>query len=183
MRFAQTPLQAVFELHGDRHEDERGTFERIYCASEFQRHSLDLPDRQTAISRNTAKGTLRGLHFIPEADGEAKLVRCIRGKIFDVAVDLRPSSLSFLQYFSAELTADRGNALFLPRGVAHGFITLENDCDVLYQFSRAYRRGIERGMRWDDPMIAIAWPLAPLVMSAKDRALPLVSELHLGGHG
>lgn len=176
MRFAQTLLSGVFEIDVERHSDARGSFERIYCADEFGEHGLEPPGRQSAISRNTERATLRGLHVIPEVEGETKLVRCIRGRVFDVAVDLRPGSLTHGRYISTELSAERGNALFLPRGVAHGFITLEDNSDLLYQFSQPYRAGVEAGVRWDDPMLAVEWPLTPLVISERDLSLPLLAE-------
>lgn len=176
MRFEPTGFAGVFAIETERHEDARGSFERIYCTDEFARLGLELPDRQAAISRNRLKGTLRGLHVIPEQDGEAKLVRCISGRVFDVAVDLRPGSPTRTQHFTIELSAGRGNALFLPRGVAHGFITLEDGSDLLYQFSREHRPGVELGLRWDDPALGIAWPITPSVISDRDRGLPLLHE-------
>jgi dTDP-4-dehydrorhamnose 3,5-epimerase len=177
MRFVATPIAGVHAIEVDRHDDRRGYFARVYCADEFHAHGLELPDRQAAISHNRTRGTLRGLHFIDEAVGEAKLVRCIRGRVFDVAVDLRAGSSSFARHVAMELSAERANALYIPRGVAHGFITLEEDCDILYLFSRPHRAGMEQGIRWDDPEVGIAWPLAPAVISDHDRALPTLSQL------
>jgi dTDP-4-dehydrorhamnose 3,5-epimerase len=113
---------------------------------------------------------------IAEDDGEAKLVRCIAGRIFDVAVDLRSGSPTHGRHISVELSAERGNALYLPRGVAHGFVTLVDNSDLLYQFSRPYRPGVETGVRWDDPTLAIEWPVTPEVISDRDRALSLLAE-------
>lgn len=177
MQFTATPIGGVFAFSGGVHTDARGSFQRTYCSAAFAEHGLESVEAQAAISRNTATGTLRGLHFIPEADGEAKLVRCIAGRIFDVAVDLRPTSPTYLQHISVELDAARSNALYLPRGVAHGFITLQDDCDVLYQFSRAHRPGLEMGVRWDDPDLAIKWPMPPTILSDRDRTLPFVKDL------
>lgn len=177
MNFSETRLPGVFEVDSDVHWDERGSFQRIYCGSEWRDNGLEPVEAQCAISRNRVKGTLRGLHFVSEQEGEAKLVRCIKGRIFDAAVDLRSNSPTRMQHFAVELSADRGNCLYLPRGVAHGFLTLEDDCDVLYQFSRQHRPGVEQGVRWDDPSIGIDWPIRPLVMSDKDGALPTVAEM------
>ena len=177
MRFAETLISGVFELESDIHRDGRGSFERVYCAAEWRKQGLEPVHAQCAISRNGVTGTLRGLHFIPEQKGESKLVRCISGRIFDVAVDLRRGSPTRLQHYATELNADRGNSLYLPPGVAHGFITLEDDCDVLYQFSRLHRPGLECGVRWDDPGIGVDWPLTPVVMSDRDRTLPTVAEI------
>lgn len=178
MRFATTGIPGVTIIEVERHDDDRGSFARIFCADEFAEQNLELPIRQAAISANRRRATLRGLHFIPEEQGEAKLVRCIRGRVFDVAVDVRPQSSTFGRHVAVELSANRQNALYLPRGVAHGFITLEDDSDILYQFSQPHRSGIERGVRWDDPDVGIDWPIAPAVISERDRALPLFADLH-----
>ena len=177
MRFVETAIAGVHVIEVDKQEDERGSFARIYCADAFHAHGLELPDRQMAISHNRVKGTLRGLHFIEEEAGEAKLVRCIRGAIFDVAVDLRRKSPTFARHVAIHLNAERGNAIHLPRGVAHGFITLEADSDVLYQFSQPHRVGLEKGVRWNDPDLGIKWPIVPALLSDRDRALPFLSEL------
>lgn len=177
MQFTATAIGGVFACSDEVHTDVRGSFHRTYCSATFAEHGLEPVEAQVAISRNTAAGTLRGLHFIPEADGEAKLVRCIAGRIFDVAVDLRPESPTYLRHISVELDASRCNSLYLPRGIAHGFITLQDDCDVLYQFSRAHRPGVEMGVRWDDPVLAIKWPMPPTILSDRDRKLPFVKDL------
>lgn len=177
MQFAETQIGGVFAISSEIHADVRGSFQRSYCSTEFSQRGLEPVEAQAAISRNTAAGTLRGLHFIPENHGEAKLVRCIAGRIFDVAVDLRPSSPTYLHHISMELDADHGAALYLPRGVAHGFITLKDGCDVFYQFSQRHRPGVEKGIRWDDPDLGIDWPMQPAVLSHRDRTLPLVRDL------
>ena len=177
MHFKATVIPGVHEIEVDIHSDDRGSFARVYCLDEFRAQGLELPDRQSAISRNPMKATLRGLHFIEEDLGEAKLVRCIRGRVFDVAVDLRRSSPSFGHHVAVELSEDKANALYIPRGVAHGFITLEDSSDLLYQFSQPHRAGLEKGVRWDDPDIAVAWPLVPTSISERDRSLPRLSDL------
>lgn len=177
MQFTATPIGGVFAISSEVHTDVRGSFQRTYCSATFVEHDLEPVEAQAAISRNTTTGTLRGLHFIPETDGEAKLVRCITGRIFDVAVDLRPTSPTYLLHIGFELDATLSNALYLPRGVAHGFITLQDCCDVLYQFSRAHRPGLEIGVRWDDPDLAIEWPSSPTVISDRDQKLPFVKDL------
>ncbi len=177
MRVSPTAIAGVVDIESDIFRDERGSFQRAYCAQEWQAAGLEPVEAQSAISRNRLPATLRGLHFIPEEDGEAKFVRCIRGRIFDVAVDLRPQSPTYRQHISRMLDADRGNALYLPRGVAHGFVTLQADSDIFYQFSRPHRPGIECGIRWDDPAIGIDWPVAPEVISQKDRDLPYLSAI------
>lgn len=177
MRFKATAIPGVHEIEVDIHSDDRGSFARVYCLDEFRAQGLELPDSQSAISRNRLKATLRGLHFIEEDCGEAKLVRCISGRVFDVAVDLRPASVSFGRHVAIELSEHKANALYIPRGVAHGFITLEDSSDLLYQFSQPHRAGLEKGVRWDDPDIAIAWPLVPANLSERDQSLPRLSDL------
>lgn len=177
MRFAETPIEGVFVVSSEIHADNRGSFQRSFCSAEFSERGLESVSAQTAISRNRAAGTLRGLHFIPEDQGEAKLVRCIAGCIFDVAVDLRSASPTYLEHVAVELDVDGGSSLYLPRGVAHGFMTLADASDVLYHFSLAHRPGVERGVRWDDPALAIDWPMPPTVMSERDRNLPFIEEL------
>lgn len=172
MRFEPTAISGVTVVRSDAHEDGRGSFRRTYCAQDFRDAGLEPVEAQAAISRNARAGTLRGLHVIPEAEGEAKLVRCIAGRVFDVAVDLRPASPTYGKWTALELSADNGLALHLARGIGHGFVTLERGCDVAYQFSRPHRAGIERGVRWDDPDLAIDWPRAPEILSERDGALP-----------
>jgi dTDP-4-dehydrorhamnose 3,5-epimerase len=176
MEFRPTALAGVVEIRPDVLRDARGAFVRTFCARAFAEQGLELPTAQMALSHNLQKGTLRGLHVIPEAIGEAKLVRCVRGAIFDVAVDLRRNAPSFGRWTGVELTADNYVALFLPRGVAHGYLTLTDGAEVAYQFSAFHRPGIETGIRWDDPDVAIAWPFAPMVLSDRDRNLPALAD-------
>jgi dTDP-4-dehydrorhamnose 3,5-epimerase len=177
MRFVATPIDGVYVIDAEPHSDERGTFSRIYCADEFRAQGLELPDRQFAISHNPLAGTLRGLHYIVAPVGEAKLVRCIRGRVFDVAVDVRRNSRTFGVHFAVELSTERTSALYIARGVAHGFLTLEADSDILYQFSQPHRAGIEAGVRWNDPTINIRWPREPAILSERDRALPWLTDV------
>ncbi|HKE94847.1 MAG TPA: dTDP-4-dehydrorhamnose 3,5-epimerase [Povalibacter sp.] len=177
MRFVATPIDGVQVIEAEPHSDERGTFSRIYCADEFRAHGLELPDRQFAISQNRLAGTLRGLHYIVAAQGEAKLVRCVRGRVFDVAVDVRRDSRTFGRHFAIELNVERPRALYIPRGVAHGFLTLEAESDILYQFSQPYRAGLEAGVRWNDPTINIQWPREPAILSERDSALPWLTDV------
>lgn len=179
MEIRPTSLPGVMEIHPAPHADHRGYFARTYCAESFAAAGLEAVTAQMALSHNRAAGTLRGLHVIPAEIGEAKLVRCVRGRVFDVAVDLRRGSESFGRWTGVELSAANLVALYLPRGVAHGFLTLEDDTDIAYQFSQPYRPGIETGLRWDDPEIAIDWPMAPRVISDRDRALPPLAESDL----
>lgn len=179
MIFTQTPLAGVVIVDIEPIADDRGHFARWYCAEEFARQGLEPLAAQGAVSRNLKRGTLRGLHFIEAYQGEAKLVRCIAGAIFDVAVDLRPGSPTFKRWTGVELNADRQRALYIPRGCAHGFITLTDGADVAYQFSEPHRPGIENGIHWSDPEIGVDWPFMPEIISERDRALPFLQDIRL----
>jgi dTDP-4-dehydrorhamnose 3,5-epimerase len=174
MRFVSTPLPGAWVIELDRFSDERGWFARTYDAEEFQRHGLDPVVAQCNASFTAARDTLRGMHYQAEPHGESKLVRCVRGAIFDVAVDLRPDSPTFCRWHGVRLAQDSDLAFYMPAGLAHGFQTLSDDCEVLYQMGHSYVPDAGRGVRWDDPAFAIEWP-APhgeRVMSERDRAYP-----------
>lgn len=168
MRFIPTPIAGVVRVDADAHTDDRGAFARLQCPEEFAGAGLDFTPAQTSVSRNPTAGTLRGMHYQPAPNAETKLVRVTRGRILDVALDLRPDSPTHRRWTAAELSAENLAALFIPEGVAHGFLTLEPDTDVLYQISPAYRPGHEAGVRWDDPAFAIAWPSSPVLISERD---------------
>ncbi len=172
MRVTATPITGVFRLGLDPHVDERGFFARAYCVDELLSAGIDMPSPQINLSRNRLRGTLRGMHFQRPPFAEAKIVRCVRGSIFDVVADLREDSPTFHRWHGFTLDADGGEALYLPEGCAHGFITLEDDCDVLYQMSRPYVPGHAAGFRYDDPAFTISWPAAPIVIGASDLAWP-----------
>lgn len=174
MRFLATGIEGVVRAEAEARTDERGAFARLHCPEEFAAAGRPFEPAQTSLSRNTAAHTLRGLHYQAAPYAETKLVRVVRGRIFDVAVDLRPDSPTFRRWVAAELSAAAMDALLIPEGVAHGFLTLEPDTDVLYQIAPAYRPGHEAGVRWDDPALAIDWPAAPKVISERDRAWPLL---------
>lgn len=176
MQFTALDIAGAYRIFSPPAQDERGYFSRFYHKDSFQEQGLELTDAQTSLSHNAKSHTLRGLHFIPEEIGEAKLVRCTAGQIYDVLVDLRQSSPTYRHYFGMMLSPTSHEALYIPRGCAHGFITLTENSDVMYQFSMPYRPGIERGVRWDDPEIGIQWPVKPLSMSEKDRELPLLID-------
>jgi len=175
MRFVATPLAGAFVLELDRIDDERGSFGRTYCAKEFAEHGLDPTIAQCSLSTNTARGTLRGMHYQIGPHEEAKTVRVVSGAIFDVMVDLRAESATHGQWFGTELSAENGRALHIPAGFAHGFITLADNSVLHYQISKSYAPESSRGFRWDDPTVAIAWPIAPTVMSTRDRELPYLA--------
>jgi len=132
-----------------------------------------------AISHSSKQATLRGLHYIPKDKGESKLVRCLRGKVFDVAVDLRPGSPDFGQWMGCTLSYENMKALYIPRGVAHGFITLSDNVDLAYQFSSFYKPALETGVLWSDPEIAIRWPIEPHIISERDKGLPKLSNARI----
>jgi dTDP-4-dehydrorhamnose 3,5-epimerase len=153
-------------------EDERGWFARTWCAEEFGDHGIATRWAQSSVSANRAKGTLRGLHYQCGRHAEAKLIRCSRGSLFDVAIDLRPASRTYRQWLAVELSAAAGNMLYLPEGVAHGYQTLEDETEVTYQISTGYCPESARGIRWNDPAFAIQWPLPAPILSARDAAFP-----------
>jgi dTDP-4-dehydrorhamnose 3,5-epimerase len=172
MRFAATDIPGVIVVDLEPRTDERGSFARLHCPEEFAAAGCPFEPVQTSLSRNPHAGTLRGLHYQPAPHAEVKLVRCMRGRIFDVAVDLRPRSPTHRGWTAAELSAEGGRALLIPQGVAHGFLTLDPDTDVLYQIAPAYRPGHEAGVRWDDPAFGIGWPATPQLISPRDASYP-----------
>lgn len=172
MHLKPTPINGLIELDVAPHEDERGGFARTYDEETFARAGLPTHWPQCNISWNRQRGTLRGMHFQAVPKEESKLVRCISGRIFDVAVDIRRSSPTYRAWFGVELSAIKRNALFIPAGFAHGFLTLEDDSDVYYQMGAAYDSALQRGLRWNDPSLAIAWPFPPLCISAHDASFP-----------
>nr|WP_241697592.1 dTDP-4-dehydrorhamnose 3,5-epimerase [Mariprofundus sp. NF] len=152
--------------------DERGFFARSWCRDEFEEHGLNSNLVQCNISYNSSKGTLRGMHFQLPPHEEAKLVRCIRGAIYDVIVDLRPASPTYCQWQGVELNESNRSALYIPEGFAHGFLTLTDDAEVFYQMSSVFVPGSAAGIRWDDPTFAIHWPEQPQCLSDKDQTYP-----------
>ena len=172
MRFQATDIAGVVIVEAEPHTDDRGGFARLHCPLDFAAAGVPFQPAQTSLSTNPAAHTLRGLHFQKAPRAETKLVRCVRGRVFDVAVDLRPDSPTHRRWVAAELTAENLRALLIPEGVAHGFLTLEPDTDVLYQIAPTYTPGHAAGVRWDDPAFAIAWPAAPKLMSPADAAYP-----------
>lgn len=176
MIFRELAIAGAYLLEVERFEDERGSFARTFCRRELEAHGLDPTIAQCSVSTNKRRGTVRGLHFQAEPHGEAKLIRCTHGRIFDVLVDLRPESPTFLRTASAVLSREATNAVFAPRGCAHGFQTLEDDSEVFYQISTFYEPGAGRGYRYDDPTFGIAWPEPVTVISEKDLALPYFSR-------
>ena len=177
MRFEELEIPGVFLIDLETFEDERGAFARTFCRDAMRRHGLDPPVEQCSQSINRRRGTLRGLHCQHAPHAEAKLVRCIRGALFDVAVDLRRDSPSFGRWLGVELTAERPRQLWIPEGCAHGFLTLADDTWIAYQMNVAYAPDAGAGVRWDDPEIGVRWPAEPELLSQKDRDLPRLREL------
>jgi dTDP-4-dehydrorhamnose 3,5-epimerase len=175
MQFHSTPLQDARIVSLEPRTDERGLFARSFCTREFDGAGLISRMVQCNISYNRFKGTLRGMHFQRAPATEAKLVRCTRGAIYDVIVDLRPGSPTYLRHFCIELTADNRTALYVPELFAHGYITLTDDAEVFYQVSGYYTPSLEGGLRHDDPAIGINWPTEVKHISDKDAQWPLLS--------
>jgi dTDP-4-dehydrorhamnose 3,5-epimerase len=174
MIFLETPLSGAYTLEMTRLEDERGFFARSYCAQEFAAHGLPAAMPQSSVSFNARRATLRGMHFRAEPHEEDKLVRCTAGAVFDVIVDLRQGSATHRRWYGTELTAGNRRSLFVPKGFAHGFVTLCDETEVLYMMSTPHVPGFDRGVRWDDPALAIEWPIEPAVVAARDAAYPLL---------
>jgi dTDP-4-dehydrorhamnose 3,5-epimerase len=176
MTFTETPLAGAHLIDMTRTEDERGFFARTFCAAEFAAQGLAAPVSQCSVSFNARQFTLRGLHFQVAPHDEAKLVRCTRGAIFDVIVDLREGSRTHLSWFGAELTAANHRALYIPKGFAHGFLSLADATEVFYMISEPYAPGYARGLRWNDPALGIRWPRQPAVIAARDAEYPLLER-------
>lgn len=169
MLFTQTHIKGVCIVEPEKLQDDRGFFSRSWCEQEFAEEGLDAHLMQCSISFNHKKGTLRGMHFQLPPFAETKLVRCTQGSIYDVALDLRQDSETFLQWVGVELTADNHRALYIPKGFAHGFQTLADNTEVFYQISEVYAPEYARGLRWDDPTFKIAWQEPVSIISERDR--------------
>ena len=181
MRFLATDLPGAYLVELDRHEDERGFFARTWCRDEFRAHGLEAGLAQCSVSRSLRAGTLRGLHLQVAPHEESKLVRCTAGAIFDVIVDLRRDSPTYLSWYGIELDAEQGSALYVPKGCAHGFQTLVDDTEVLYMMSDPYVPEAASGVRWDDEAFGIEWPDADVrTLNERDRSWP---DHRLASHG
>jgi dTDP-4-dehydrorhamnose 3,5-epimerase len=172
MIFKETGLPGVFEIEMELLRDERGFFARSWCEKVFREHTLNPNLVQCSISFNERKGTLRGVHYQAPPYPEAKLVRCTKGALYDVALDLRPDSPGYLRWTGTELTATNHRALYIPEGCAHGFLTLEENTEALYQMSEFYHPETADGVRWNDPAFGIVWPGVVQVISERDRSYP-----------
>lgn len=172
MIFSETKLKGAFVIEPERMEDERGFFARVFSPEEFRDFGLATEFVQCSISFNGKRGTLRGMHYQAEPYEEAKIVRCTMGVIFDVIVDLRPESPTFKDWLGLEMTADNRKMMYVPERFAHGFLTLEDNSEILYAISEFYHPESAQGVRWDDPAIGIQWPETPLIISTQDQSYP-----------
>jgi dTDP-4-dehydrorhamnose 3,5-epimerase len=172
MRFTETKVAGAYLIEPEPIADERGFFARTFCREEFAANGLNPDLVQANVSWNHRKGTLRGMHYQDAPHQEAKLVRCTRGAIFDVALDLRPDSPTYLAWFGAELSDGNRHLLYVPEGCAHGFLTLTDATEVAYQMSAPYAAAAARGVRWDDPAFGIRWPGEVVVINERDRSYP-----------
>jgi dTDP-4-dehydrorhamnose 3,5-epimerase len=174
MRFKELEIKGVFAVEAEPAIDERGDFARLFCSREFASHGLVDSFVQINLSRNIKRGTVRGLHFQAAPFCETKLVRCIRGSVFDVVIDLRPNSPTIGRWLAIELSQTARNAVYVPAGCAHGYQTLLADCEVEYLVTPEYTPSAARGVRWDDPGIGIDWPIkVGVTLSLRDRQLPV----------
>lgn len=172
MIFEETRISGVWRVSLERHEDARGYFARTFCADEFANHGLAANFEQHSVASNVKRGTLRGMHFQFPPNAEIKFVRCVRGAIYDVAIDLRPDSPTYRQWVSEILSADNGVGLYVAEGIAHGYQTLTDDADVLYQITPKFRPGFGQGVRWNDPVFGVAWPISDPILSERDAQYP-----------
>ena len=172
MTFTETKLKGCFIVELTPFSDHRGLFARTYASEEFEAHGLATNMVQSNLSLSYPKHTLRGMHFQVDGAEEDKLMRCSKGRIMDVAIDLRKKSDTYCQHVAVELTSENNLMLYVPRHFAHGFLTLEDDCEVFYQVSNYYTPDKERGVRWNDPVFGIDWPIDEPVLSEKDSVIP-----------
>jgi dTDP-4-dehydrorhamnose 3,5-epimerase len=172
MKFINAPLSGAYMIEPQLLVDERGFFARTWCAQEFKVRGLNSNLAQCSISFNTRRGTVRGMHYQEQPHAEAKLVRCCSGAAYDVIVDLRPPSPTYCQWFAVELTSANRKMLYVPEGFAHGFQTLADDTEILYQISEIHWPECARGVRWNDPRFGIEWPILDVVISQRDRNFP-----------
>lgn len=172
MIFTETALKGACTVELEKLQDERGFFARAWCRKEFTAHGLNPELAQCNISFNKQKFTLRGMHYQAAPSEEAKLVRCTRGAIYDVIIDLRPGSDTFMGHFGILLKPEDHKMLYVPEGFAHGFLTMENETEVFYQMSEFFEPGSARGVRWNDPAFNIGWPAEPVIISERDRTYP-----------
>ena len=180
MKFTETPLKGAYVIELEKRGDDRGWFARFFCEREFKQHGLNYHIVQANNSTSKYKGTLRGMHYQLAPKAEDKIIRCLRGALFDAIVDLRHDSPTFLKHFSIELTAENRTMIYVPKGFAHGFMTIEPDTEAFYLVTEFYAPESERGLRYNDPKVGIRWPMEPVVISDKDKNQPDFNpDIHL----
>lgn len=172
MIFHSTPLKGAYTVELEKRGDDRGFFARLFCEREFSDAGLESRFVQINNSLSSKKGTLRGMHYQLAPSSEVKVIRCVRGALFDAIIDLRPDSSTFGKWFGAELTAENRRMMYAPRGFAHGLLTLEDSSEALYLASTPYAPDCERGVRWNDPFFNVQWPIEPAEISGKDAGWP-----------
>jgi dTDP-4-dehydrorhamnose 3,5-epimerase len=175
MLFEPTPLEGAWVITLDPFCDDRGTFSRVYCRRELSEHGIELDVVQANCGRSNVAGTLRGLHYQPPPHAEPKLIRCSEGAIYDVIVDMRPESVTYLTAFGIELSPQNSKMLFVPQNFAHGYMTLEDNTEIFYMAGEYYVPGLEIGVRYNDPVLNITWPRTVEVISDRDRNWPLLN--------
>jgi dTDP-4-dehydrorhamnose 3,5-epimerase len=178
VKLAETTLAGVHRIVPERHADARGFFGRVYCERTLDEWGLHSHFVQHSVSFNKERGTLRGLHLQRSPHAEIKLVQCLHGRVFDAVVDVRPDSTNFGRWTGVELSAETGDVLYVPEGFAHGFVTLTDDATLHYCISAEYEPTAATGLRWDDPDVGIAWPLAPRIIGERDRSLMSLKQFH-----
>jgi len=173
MQFKELSVEGAYLITLDKHEDERGYFSRSWCLKEFSEQGITFNPEQANIAYSYKKGTLRGMHYQKAPHAEAKLIRCVRGAIYDASIDLRPDSATYRQWVGLELKGRHAQLLFIPEGLAHGYQTLEDNTEIYYQVSHAYTPTAEMGIRWNDPEFQIEWPITKkVILSEKDKRWP-----------
>jgi dTDP-4-dehydrorhamnose 3,5-epimerase len=172
MKFNNTGIDELYTVNINRLEDERGFFGRVFCSQEFDEMNIESRVCQANISYNKLAGTMRGMHYQKTPFQETKFIRCINGSIYDVVIDLRKDSTTYCQSFGVELNDKNRTALFVPKDFAHGFVTLQDDTEVMYMVSQSYVPNAEDGIRWNDPLFSLDWPIEPVVVSSKDNSWP-----------
>jgi dTDP-4-dehydrorhamnose 3,5-epimerase len=176
MKYCETPLKGAYTIELEPYQDNRGLFARTFCKKEFQKIGHNKEFVQFNHSATIQKGTIRGMHYQVPPGAEIKLIRCIRGKVYDAIIDIRYQSPTFLKYFAIELDEENMKMIYVPEGFAHGFQTLENNTQLIYHHTQFYNPGHERGIRYNDPAIDIKWPLEPVNITEKDSSYPLIDN-------
>ncbi len=176
MKFKKTKIEGLYIIESELRKDERGYFTRNFCLDELKKNGLDFKIVQTNLSFTKKRGTIRGMHFQREPKSEGKIVQCLRGGVYDVAVDMRPKSKTYLKWLAIELNEENKKMLFIPKGFAHGFQTLTGNCLLQYFMSEFYSPVHGDGLRWNDPVLKIKWPVSRPVLSEKDQSWPLIEH-------